>query len=357
MTLPRWIVLALGALAACSEPVRAPEQVSALTNVEDDIVSPVLLRDLEDGHGNAMGINSNGQAVGESRPNREPNDCVLRAVLWQSGELLDLGVPAGYCDSGAQAVANGGQVALVAHTKEGLQHTFTWSAANGFTPVATDAPSTVPYGISEAGVVVGIVERVDGWTAFRWSSQSGVADLKGPWVGRTNAYDVNSQGFIVGDADSPDGITRAAIWDPAGTPTILLLPAGIWATSSAVEINESGAVIGQVYDDYGRSSLVYWPGASAPQLVSAPTAFTDVIPHGWTNNRIAVGSVSVKSRAHGFAWSPRWGFLLLQPLHEGGECVAYAANERGEVVGFCSDPIAGQKSVLWRLPGRWTALL
>jgi probable HAF family extracellular repeat protein len=119
------------------------------------------------------------------------------AVIWDRSGIVDLGTPPGAIESRANAANEFGQVAANAEV----------------------GPQSQGY-LVENGI----------WTP--------IGNLPGTSESRAN--DIDSGGRIVGSSYTPDGVSRAIIWD-AGVLTDL---GTLFSTASAVAINEAGQVVG-----------------------------------------------------------------------------------------------------------------
>lgn len=112
------------------------------------------------------------------------------------------------------------------------------------------------FGVSDAGHVVGLHEGCSNFedVAYIWTAETGMIDVPFP-PGTTDAeaYDVNSCGLVVGQADLPgDGNDELAFIYHDGTVTMLgTLPGG--TKSEAVAVNELGQVTGTAVDVFGSA--------------------------------------------------------------------------------------------------------
>lgn len=121
----------------------------------------------------------------------------MHAVIWDASGIVDLGTPPGAIGSVAAAANDSGQVAANAEVS---------SQSQGY--------------LFENGI----------WTS--------IGNLPGTSESRAN--DIDSGGRIVGSSYTPDGVSRAIIWD-AGVLSDL---GTLFSTASAVAINEAGRVVG-----------------------------------------------------------------------------------------------------------------
>lgn len=143
---------------------------------------------------------------------------------------------------------------------------------------------STPSMINDAGVVCGTATLAQTGTdpeqAWRWTPRSGYTML--PRLGGIVAgcRDINGSGQIAGYGVLANGLTRACVWQPDGTPVELGAPAG--ATQSyAHAINDSGMVCGATI---GNEVPWVWSQAlgmrALPDLGFKAAAF-DINAQGW----------------------------------------------------------------------------
>ncbi len=203
------------------EPTCVPPQVLQFRPVvwgpnEGRIRALPLLSD--DNSGAATAINNQGQIVGISGICDQAigRFTARHAVLWDRGEVIDIG--------------NLGGVAW--HT---------------------------PNAINEDGEVVGFsnFSAADGGEyhphAFRWSEDSGIADLEtlpSPLDDTSDAWGINSWGKVVGRSCDVDGNCHAFVWqDGAMTDLNDLAPGTEDVLVAAFDIDDFGRITGQAFDD------------------------------------------------------------------------------------------------------------
>jgi probable HAF family extracellular repeat protein len=188
----------------------------------------------------AIGVNDLGQVVGASGPccSAVPQTAV-RAVLWQTGQTIDLGNLGGTIFNLPVAINNHGQVVgfsgLAGNT---TFHAFLWQ--NGTMSDLGTLPGDVSSSannINDKGQVVGqSCDAKGNCRAFLWQNGS-MTDLNllVPPHSRlylTNAGDINKDGWITGEGyDAKSG----------RTPAVLLVPSG--SSYARVDENSVGKVI------------------------------------------------------------------------------------------------------------------
>jgi probable HAF family extracellular repeat protein len=170
-------------------------------------------------------INDLGVVVGTGSfaPNR------LRAVIWQEGQLIDLGVPPGFFDSRGRGINNRGQVI---GTVEGgtITSGFLWEdGMMMLLPRLAADKTNAPLSINDAGEIVGISEfpQGGGGAAILWDEEGQIFDLNElisssdplrPFVGLAVGLLFDNRGRIVAvgsDSRDPDR-TRYYLLRPAG---------------------------------------------------------------------------------------------------------------------------------------------
>ena len=154
----------------------------------------------------ANDINDIGQAVGFSaKPIGTSGQYEERAVLWESGSVIDLGTLGGY--SVANAINEHSQVVGVSRTRDAgfVQHAFLWDEGVMLDIGPSVAPFSIATDINNRGQAVGWVEPSSGGHyAFLYDPHEGVvnltdlvADLTG-WGELSDARAINEMGWIAG---------------------------------------------------------------------------------------------------------------------------------------------------------------
>ena len=196
----------------------------------------------------ATAINDSGQVVGWSNP--APGQGSEDAFLYGNGTMTDLdALLGGAHHSTALAINNSGQVLCF---NGGSAFVFNNGAV---TTIAPPVPSTliVPYGINDAGQVVGGMSSSGGGLAFLWSAAKGVTELgtlTAPYDGSSAAVGISDNGQVVGTSYSPPlpnggEYPHAFVWSN-GTMQDLnnLTSAPGFTLNNAWAINASGQIVG-----------------------------------------------------------------------------------------------------------------
>jgi probable HAF family extracellular repeat protein len=140
--------------------------------------------------------------TGSFAPNR------LRAVIWQEGQLIDLGVPPGFFDSRGRGINNRGQV--IGTVEGGLPTSgFLWEdGVMTLLPGLTAETIGVPFSINDVGEIVGNSDLPLGGRAAAtlWDDDGQIFDLNKlirrddplrPFVRFSHALLINNRGQIV----------------------------------------------------------------------------------------------------------------------------------------------------------------
>lgn len=149
--------------------------------------------------------------------------------------------------------------------------------------------------MNDAGTVVG-EGRVAGKPdpiAFRWAAGAGVRllSLDGGW---SQAYRVNRSGQVLGLAVDVGGMPQVVIWNPAGPPTLLPVPARFVGTLPT-GINDAGVAVG-------------WTLALENPSLQRPVRWSqqkfEILP--WPAGMIGAAAFDIDNagRAYGYAYGP-----------------------------------------------------
>ena len=210
----------------------------------------------------ATAVNDVGQIVGWSAVAVEEN---RRAVLWQNGELIELGTYPDGMVSYAQDINEVGQIvgtgALVGTS--GSRRATLWQGG-AMINLGTLSGGSQSFGvaINKAGQIVGWADedgaifadraamwqqdpRTDEWTIVALSHDE------------SRAHDINDFGQVVGETESvdvPQG--RATLWDNGETFDLneLLARNTGWTLRRAWTINNAGQIAGQGWDAHGNAN-------------------------------------------------------------------------------------------------------
>jgi probable HAF family extracellular repeat protein len=351
-------VLAASTLAGCAdgaEPLgpplvhtpryaaaTGPLAVTSITGLE-----PVLDATLpwSEGHD----INDLGFIVGWSGTANQS----FRGAVWEPGSLfpIQLGELPGGGENVAYAINSAGTVIVGAgEIPGGDRHAVRWLKVNGTWTVQDlgtldqGGMLTSAYDIADDGTVVGVDyadPAFDHPRGFIW--RNGVMMNLGPFGIRV-AYAVNNSGQVAGvNAD-----LHAVLWTQAGGAIDLGTLGG--AVSVAYDINTNGEVVGQSETSSGKRHAFLWtPRKGMIDLGPLDAETSSALSINDEAQVIGTVQAAPLGPTHAFVWSK--GKILdlgLLPGYEGGSSFANAINNKGHVVGRSDVPLR-ERGTLWML--------
>jgi len=178
---------------------------------------------------------------------------------------------------------------------------------------------------------------------FRWANGE-FRDLGPLDGGDAAARAINNPGNIVGTACAPTGGCDAAVWDAAGTQTLLGITETLGNAGIARSINDRGEIVG-AYVPFGQpffTSVFLW----RPGLGTTTVASTRADANGINNSDQIVGSITQTNPAP-VLWDPTAGTVWLPGLG-GLYGAAYAINDVGWIVGYSENTGRLDRAILWR---------
>lgn len=221
----------------------------------------------------AWAINNSNQVVGWSYQDLNPPYVPTRtsiyqinktshAVLWQNGDVIDLGTLSGDNFSQAFNINNQGQILGWSFNTSnnivpGTTHVFRWEKGTmtnlGNLVAPTGYTSSLVYDINNKGQVVGSLQSSSGeFAAFVW--QNGTLTNLGNLGGTANgssiseAFDINEAGAVVGVSSASSGSSplHAFVWRNGIMRDLnnLLPPNSGWELGVAWGINNKGQIVG-----------------------------------------------------------------------------------------------------------------
>ena len=222
------------------------------------------------------GVNNSGQIVGTSTV---AGDRDGHAFLWDKGTMTDLGMLPGavpnvmdHYSSGAIAINDNGQVVGYSTTGTATRHAVLWQNGNitdlglPSSDVSPFALNSTAWAINNKGQVVGDYYSQDTSDARPALWQNGTMISLGMATGWTAAvpHAINNSGQVVGYAQSNySTATETAVLWQNGAPIDLntLLPAGSgWVLKIATGINDQGQIVGLGTYDGAAASFELTPG-------------------------------------------------------------------------------------------------
>jgi probable HAF family extracellular repeat protein len=266
----------------------------------------------------ARGINDNGEIVGTSRsevPQGSP-PFPARPFVWKDGAMKDLGTLGGP-SANAIGINNKGQVVgtslIDPGNLQGISHAVLWQDGE-IIDLGTlrEGETSIANAINDRGQVVGI----SGYSrAFLWESGR-MVELEG----MDNAWDINNRGQIVGSGRF-NNVIHAALWENGHVTDL----GSLGGHSTAVSINEGGQIVGTSSLTEGGDEYPFlWErgvmSALSEGLVGGASAINE------RGQVVGVELTPEEGRPIGsFVWQR--GTLL----HLGG--LMFGINSRGQIVG------------------------
>jgi probable HAF family extracellular repeat protein len=277
--------------------------------------------------GQALAINAAGQVVGTSVPSSNYDFYLYRripqatgrprAVLWQQGELTDLGDLGGDFYTTATGINTTGQVVGYGTTglsTGGAWHAFLW-ADGVMTSLGTlgGRSHCHAHAINDAGQVVGAafdaqMSRNVRETAFIWQ-QGEMTDL-GALSGAAQSWAraINASGHVVGEANADE----AALWEDGVMSLLTRQTPGVssrgWERLNPGAINGVGQIAGWGrLNGQQRAFLLTPVGGRLPRTGGAAPAPIGALDRGSCPRRMGSGYARRGTRRSRRSWtaSPR----------------------------------------------------
>ncbi len=289
----------------------------------------------------ALAINDHTQIVGWNVS--PPPGFDFKAVLWQAGQMRDLGALPGGVESTATGINNRGQVVLYseAFNCRGLCSRAALWEKGTLTDLGAIGRPASPSDINDRGQVVGVshlgADFISPRRAVLWESQGGLIDLGTlPGDEQSEALAINNRGQIVGISWNQDFRGRPFLWEDG-------MMIELQGLSDALDINDRGQIVGV---GAGGQTPVVWENGTITPLPVPPGSWSLI--NAAINARGQVAGTLVTPSAttptHEFRVAVLWQnntATLLPSLLPSGQAQATDINNRGEIVGD-----SGQ-AVLW----------
>ena len=231
-------------------------------------------------------------------------------------------------------------------------------------------PSSWAYAINQAGQVAGGSTTADGKQhAFLWTPGQGMQDLGTlPGALSSIARGINDLGQVVGESTfprigPPEPETHAFLWTPGlGMQDLGALGSGL-TSSIAFDINNAGQVVGRSFlakfvpppiDPETGSHAFLWTRGEGMRDIGALSG-GESIAYAINDAGQVVGrsyvSRSMSVSYHAFRWTPAEGMLDLGAFGPAGDSsAALGINEVGQIVGWSTvgvGPYYGIHGALW----------
>lgn len=268
---------------------------------QGQVVDLGSLRSAPGGWNDARAINDAGQVVGMSDTSTSSS---YRAFLWQAGSMTGLTMPPPFDYSGANAINGSGTIAGFVGT--GLPAVWRQGVPT-VAPVPPDFLAGVATGINDAGRVIA---NSDVGGAFVWQGDSFTRLAE---VGEANA--INQAGQIAGWS-GVGGAQRAVLWDDGGAMRDLGVPDS-FAGSVALGLNDMGQVVGRAHRTNPQTGMseyhaVLWQDGKTIDLNTLPGVAGSGLTLAWAEDVNDHGQIV----GEGIDARGRWNAFLLSPVPE-----------------------------------------
>jgi probable HAF family extracellular repeat protein len=287
------------------------------------------------------------------------------AFLWTAnGGMQDLGVPAGYVQSFANAISRTGQIAGYLLNASFETSAAVWTPQAGWRILSErlNPKYSIAYGINIVQQVVGVTYTPGTTTqhAFLWTAATGMQDLGTLGGATSQAYGINDSGEVVGVSLTATGDGHAFLWTQAGGMQDLgtLDAGGFTPGSAALAINDKGVIAGSSVPKDDFSEAVFWrnghiytlkgigppdPGQSGPSSIAY--AINNVGPIGEIAGTFSKSSPN--EPAFPFLWNQATGVITIGALDGSTSNTATGVNDLGQVVGYDFPSIGVQLAFIW----------
>jgi probable HAF family extracellular repeat protein len=204
------------------------------------------------GSASASDINGLGQVAGGSFIGPSRSTAEHHAVLWvDNGAIVDLGTLPGSRESHAWAINDAGLVAGVAQTADGTDRAVLWQEGEIRDLGTLGGADSGARAVNGCGQVVGAARTGDGaLQAFLWADGT-MVDLGTLDDSRhSRALGINDRSHVVGVAAGPAATRdrhRAVLWRDRAISDLnaLIDDATGWQLSEARDINDRGQIVGK----------------------------------------------------------------------------------------------------------------
>ena len=311
----------------------------ALTAIGEDPAG-----DEEDLYTLVSDLNEKGEVAGEAiETSTSGEDTVQQSIafLWRDGRLIDLGALSQTArDSRAQGINDQSDVIGWSYAGLGGQPAFLWRA-DAMTPIGLEDA----FAINNAGQVVGYVTRTQGAEAISVAVVWQAGQLT-ELTGLENPWNINNAGDIVGFSSVAEEFPQASLWR-AGVVTLLgKLPNA--TSSQAFDVNSEGLIVGTnefappiTPTTYDRAFL--WQSGQMRELPRITANHTSSNAYG-INDRGHIVGRSGESRYSAAVWLDRTAYDLNELIASDDPLKPYITlleareiNNRGQIIAQGTD--------------------
>jgi probable HAF family extracellular repeat protein len=303
-----------------------------------------LLSSLGGGWTRAIAVNSAGQIAGYSQ--LPIQGTVVHAVVWNDGQISDLGTLGGMESRAMDINRHGYTVGWALNSSEALRPVY-WDDLGAIHELPTlGGRSGAVWAINDLGYAVGNAFLNNSiYHAALWSS-SGVVDLGTLGGDYSIAYDINSSGVVVGGAHNAAGRQRACLWKDGRCIDLGSISGGSWDTVRG--INDNGQMIlSGIPADETTSHAVLWNGGVDDPVIDLGTfGGGESWAYGLNNQGQVVGRADPPSGIYQAFVYDGQGMTDLGTLG-GMFSSAYGVNDDGIVVGYAQDAAGDWYAAQW----------
>ncbi len=146
----------------------------------------------------------------------------------------------------------------------------------------------------------------------------------------SRAYDVNAEGWVVGEAETTNGNVHAFLWNPTNGMTDLGTLGG--EISRAYALNDRNVVVGEAETEDGRMLAFVWTAQGGLTNLPLPEGMRESYAYGNNNYGFIAGAGDVGEGTRALVWSVD-GPQVPTLLATNGSSIAHDVNDFGDLVG------------------------
>ena len=146
----------------------------------------------------------------------------------------------------------------------------------------------------------------------------------------SRAYDLNAEGWVVGEAETTNGQLHAFLWQPEVGMTDLGTLGG--ELSRAYSVNDRGVVVGEAETEDGRMLAFLWTVRQGLTNLALPEGMRESYAYGNNNYGVVAGAGDLGEGTRGLVWSVD-GPGTPPALATNGSSIIHDVNDFGDVAG------------------------